>query len=181
MARVNLGTARIVIIMALVAAGVAVLANGFASGTVVTPPGGGGGTPARATGANGNSPTTSPTKPPRVIPSPQIQGVLIAVFNGTNATGLAGQVQQLLEADGYVAAQAPADVNPKPVAKTVVYFRGGANALQNRSDAQHVAAKYLNGARVTLLSSNVASTIAPTTQVVIIVGVDYATATSAGG
>jgi hypothetical protein len=181
MARVNLGTARIVIIVALVAAGVAVLANGFASGTVVTPPGGGGGTTSGATGPDGSSPTTSPTKPPRVIPSPQIQGVLIAVFNGTNETGLAGQVQQLLAADGYVAAQDPADVNPKPVAKTVIYFRGGANALQNRSDAQYVADTYFDGARVTLLSSDQASTIDPTTQVVIIVGVDYATATTAGG
>jgi hypothetical protein len=94
---------------------------------------------------------------------------------------LAGQVQQLLAADGYVAAQDPADVNPKPVAKTVVYFRGGAKALQNRSDAQRVADTYFNGARVTLLSTDVASTIAPTTQVVIIVGVDYASATAAGG
>jgi hypothetical protein len=107
--------------------------------------------------------------------------VLIAVFNGTNETGLAGQVQQLLMADGYVAAQDPADVNPKPVAKTVIYFRGGANALQNRSDAQHVADTYFNGARVTLLSSDQASTIDPTTQVVIIVGVDYASANAAGG
>jgi hypothetical protein len=182
MTGVNLGTARIVIIVALVVAGVAVLANGFASGTVVTPPGGGGGTTATGpTGPSGSSPTTSPTKPPRVIPSPEIQGVLIAVFNGTNSTGLAGQVQQLLMADGYVAAQDPADVNPKPVAKTVIYFRGGANALQNRSDAQHVAETYFNGARVTLLSSDVASTIDPTTQVVIIVGVDYANATAAGG
>lgn len=178
----NLGTARIVIIVALVVAGVAVLANGFASGTVVTPPGGGGGTTAPgATGPDGSSPTTPPTKPPRVVPSPQIQGVLIAVFNGTNETGLAGQVQQLLTADGYVAAQDPADVNPKPVAKTVIYFRGGADALQNRSDAQHVAETYFNGARVTLLSSDQASTIDPTTQVVIIVGVDYASATAAGG
>ena len=32
MGRVNLGTARIVIILALVAGGIAVLANGFASG-----------------------------------------------------------------------------------------------------------------------------------------------------
>ena len=182
MARVNLGTARIVIIVALVVAGVAVLANGFASGTVVTPPGGGGGTAASGpTGPSGSSPSTSPSKPPRVIPDPQIQGVLIAVFNGTNSTGLAGQVQQLLMADGYVAAQDPSDVNPKPVAKTVIYFRGGADALQNRSDAQYVADTYFHGARVTLLSSDQGVTIDPTTQVVIIVGVDYASATAAGG
>jgi hypothetical protein len=182
MARVNLGTARIVIIVALVVAGVAVLANGFSSGAVLTPPGGAGGTTAPgAIGPDSSSPTTSATKPPRVIPSPVIQGVLIAVFNGTNSTGLAGQVQQLLMADGYVAAQDPADVNPKPVAKTVVYFRGGASALQNRSEAQHVSDTYFHGARVTLLSSSVASTIDPTAQVVIIVGVDYANATTAGG
>lgn len=167
-----MGTARIAIVLALVVGGIAVLANGFGDSFAAAPPVGG------ASSTGGSSPTSSasPTKPPRETPSPQVQGVKIAVFNGTNETGLAGQVQQLLEGDGYVAAQDAADAPNKPVAKTVVYFRGGTDAAQNRSDAKRVASKYFNEARVVLLGSEQAGSIAQDTQVVIIVGVDYANA-----
>jgi LytR cell envelope-related transcriptional attenuator len=173
MGRVNIGTARIIIVLALVVGGVAVLANGFGGAATVAAPGGGG---VPSTGSVSPSASSSPTKPPKETPSPQVQGVLIAVFNGTNETGLAGQVQQTLEADGYVAAQDPADAPSKPVAKTIVYFRGGANAAQNRSDANHIADTYFGGARVALLGSDQTSavTIDKSAQVVIIVGVDYA-------
>ncbi|MGZ6545317.1 MAG: LytR C-terminal domain-containing protein, partial [Actinomycetota bacterium] len=118
----NLGTARIVVVVALVVGGIAVLANGFGSGTILAGPPGGSSSP--TVGSSG-SPSSRPSKPPKQLPSPQIHGVAIAVFNGTNTVGLAGQVEQTLEADGYVKAQDPADAPSKPVAKTVVYFRGG--------------------------------------------------------
>jgi hypothetical protein len=178
MGRVNLGTARIVIILALAAGGIAVLANGFASVAVVTPPAGAGGTDSTSPSP---SPSSSPSKPPKETPSPQIEGVQIAVFNGTNEPGLAAQVQQVLEADGYVAAQDPADADTKPIPKTIVYFRGGADAAQNRSDARYVADTYFNGARVALLDPDLAVNIADSAQVVIIVGVDYAGANTGGG
>lgn len=171
----NLGTARIVIIAALFVAGIAVLANGFGNSATVDDPGGGVGAPSGS--PSGASPTTTPSKPPKATPSPQTQGVLIAVLNGTFETGLAGEVQQLLEPDGYVAAQDPDDAQSKPVAKTVVYFRGGADAAQNRSDAHYLADTYLDGARVALLGSDQGS-IAKSAQLVIIVGVDYADAHS---
>ncbi len=41
MARVNLGTGRIVVIVALIVAGLAILANGFSDGASVAAPGGG--------------------------------------------------------------------------------------------------------------------------------------------
>jgi hypothetical protein len=107
--------------------------------------------------------------------------VQIAVFNGTNEPGLAAQVQQVLEADGYVAAQDPADAASKPVPKTIVYFRGGSNAAQNRSDAKYVADTYFSGARVAVLDQALAANIADSAQVVIIVGVDYAGASAGGG
>ena len=173
MARVNLGTARIVIVVALVVGGIAVLANGFGSGTIAAGPVGGGSSP--SAGASG-SPSARPSKPPKALPSPQVQGVAIAVFNGTNTIGLAGQVEQMLEADGYVKAQDPADAPSKPVAKTVVYFRGGATAAQNRSDAKYVADHYLNHAAVKLLGSDQASSVAKSAQIVIILGIDYASA-----
>ena len=176
MGRVNLGTARIVIIVALAAGGIALLANGFA-GTVVTP--------ADADGGGASSPTSSsptdsasPSKPPKETPSPQVEGVQIAVLNGTNEVGLAGQVQQLLVDDGYLPAQDADDADAKPVPKTVVYFRGGANAAQNRSDARYVADKYFDGARVGLLDPGQITNVTDSAQVIIIIGVDYA---GAGG
>jgi hypothetical protein len=87
----------------------------------------------------------------------------------------------VLEADGYVAAQDPADAASKPVPKTVVYFRGGSNAGQNRSDAKYVADTYFSGAHVALLDADLAANIADSAQVVIIVGVDYAGASTGGG
>ena len=172
----NLGTTRIVIIAALFVVGIAVLANGFGNSTTVDNPGGGvGASPSSPSAA---SPTTTPSEPPKETPAPQFEGVLIAVLNGTFETGLAGEVQQILEADGYVAAQDPDDAQSKPVAKTVVYFRGGADAAQNRSDAHYLADTYLDGARVALLGSDQGS-IAKSAQLVIIVGVDYADANTA--
>jgi hypothetical protein len=179
MGPVNLGTARIVIILALAVGGVAVLANGFQSGAVVTPPTGAGASD--TVSPSGSSPSSAPSRPPKETPSPQKEGVQIAVFNGTNETGLAAQVQQLLEADGYVAAQDPADADTKPVPKTIIYFRGGADAAQNRSNARYLADTYFNGARVALLDPALAVNIADSAQVVIIVGVDYPGAATGGG
>ena len=177
MGRVNLGTARIVIILALAAGGIAILANGFGSAEVVPPPTGAGGS---VTSSPSSSPSTSPSPPPKETPSPQHKGVQIAVFNGTNEPGLAAQVQQLMEADGYVAAQDPADASSKPVPKTILYFRGGANAAQNRSDAKYASDTYFDGARVALLDPDLAANIADGAQVVIIVGVDYSGASTGG-
>jgi hypothetical protein len=159
--------------------GIALLANGFESGAVVPPPtgAGGGGT----SSPSGTSPSSSPSPSPKVTPSPQIEGVQIAVFNGTNETGLAAQVQQLLEADGYVAAQDPADADTKPVPKTIVYFRGGADAAQNRSNARYVADTYFDRARAALIDPDLAVGIADSAQVIIIVGVDYVGASTGGG
>jgi LytR cell envelope-related transcriptional attenuator len=178
MGRVNLGTARIVIILTLVAGGIAVLANGFGSAAVVTPPAGSGGSESVTPSG---SPSTTPSQPPKETPPPVIEGVQIAVFNGTNETGLAAQVQQVLEADGYVAAQDPADADTKPVPKTIIYFRGGADAAQNRSNARYIADTYFDGARVALLDPDLAVDIADSAQAIIIVGVDYPGADTGGG
>lgn len=167
----NLGTARIVIIVALIVSGIAVLANAFGSGTSATPviPGGAG-----ASGASpSSSPSQHPSHTPNSAPSPQVQGVRVAVFNGTFAPGLATQVQQKLTGDGYSQAQAPGDAPSKIVAKTVVYFSGGSNRVQNRADANYIAQKYFNGARVTVLGAKMSPLVSKNTQVAIVIGSDY--------
>jgi hypothetical protein len=179
MAGVNIGTARIVIIVLLVVGGIAVLANGF--GGAVSAAGPDVGTSISVSESPSPSPdeTTAPTTP-RETPSPQIEGVLFQVFNGTNETGLAGEVQQLLEGDGYTAAADAGNAPSPPVAKTVVYFRGGPSGAQNRSNATLVADTYFDGARVARLDQDLADIVADSADVVIIVGVDYADAHANG-
>jgi hypothetical protein len=166
---VNLGTARIVIILALIVGGVVVLANGFGSATRVTPgiPGSGGGSGASS------SPSRHPPHKPNPAPSPQVQGVRVAVFNGTFAPGLATQVLQKLTGDGYAQAQAPADAPSKVVAKTVVYYLGGSSGTQNRVDAKYIARKYFSGARVAVLGANLTGLVSKNAQVAIVIGSDY--------
>jgi hypothetical protein len=171
---VNIGTARIVIIVALVVAGVAILWNGFGdTGTSALPDGGGAIGPTGPTGPTGSaSPSPSNTPSPQVTPSPQIQGVTVQVFNGTNETGLAAEIQQSLEDDGYSAPADPGNVPSPPVAQTVVYFRGGPDRAQNKSDATHLAETYFPGAKVKVLSEDVGD-VDPSVNVVVILGVDY--------
>jgi hypothetical protein len=179
MTRVNVGTARIVIIVLLVVGGIAILANGF--GGAVSAAGPGGGSSVSETESPSPSPdeTTGPTTP-RETPSPQVDGVLFQVFNGTNETGLAGEVQQMMEGDGYTAA-ADADNAPSPpVAKTVVYFRGGPSGAQNKSNATLVSDTYFDGARVARLDQDLADIVDDSADVVVIVGVDYADAHANG-
>jgi hypothetical protein len=97
----------------------------------------------------------------------------MAVFNGTSTTGLGATVQQELEAQGYVKTQDAADAPNKPVAKTVVYYRGGPDADQNQANAANMAKKYLDGAEVRLLGADFESAVPTTTQLVVVVGADF--------
>jgi hypothetical protein len=165
---VRFGTARIAVIVALIAGGVAVLAFGFSSKGTAFPK------------AAGSSPSHSPTPPahhshsPTPTPSPQTTGVPIAVFNATATQGLGGQAQSTLQKAGYVPVQ-PAKNSPiRPISKTVVYYRGGAKAAQNKSNAEYMASKYFPGASVSELGPEVAN-LAKGAELVIVLGNDYAT------
>lgn len=168
----NLGTARIVIIVVFVAVGIVVLTNGFDGDTSAVSNAGdlGGSTPTESPSA---TPSASPTTPPRETPSPQVDGVLIAVFNGTSETGLAGQVQQMLEAENYIAAQEAANSPVSPLPRTTIYYRGGPDAAQNRSNAKHLAETYLDGAKVTRLGPDQSDVVGASAQIAIFLGVDY--------
>jgi hypothetical protein len=169
---VNLSPARLAVIVALIVGGIAVLINGF---------GGGGDIVASAAGSASPTVTVTPTVSPTATssptatdkPKPKTKGVTMAVFNGTSTTGLGATVQQDLEAQGYVKTQDAADAPNKPVAKTVVYYRGGADAEQNQVNAANMAKKYLSGAEVRLLGADFESQVPTTTQLVVVVGADY--------
>jgi hypothetical protein len=169
---VNTGTARIVIIVALLITGGLVLANAFGDSGVAAAggPSGGGSSPTPSSSASVSG-TQSPTPPP--TPDPQApKDVAVAVFNGTSSIGLAGTVMDQLHADGYKVGQVPADAPTKPVDKTAVYFVGGPDAAQNQSDATALADKYYKGAKVRELSADLGDLVDKGVQVVVVVGVN---------
>jgi hypothetical protein len=170
MTPVNVGVARILVIAALIVGGILLLASGFpGAGSLIET--GGSGTSPSPSQSTSPTPTRHPSHSP--TPSPQTTGVKIAVFNGTSAVGLAAQAQDTLEKDGYVPAQDPADSPTKPLAQTVIYYRGGVSGPQNRSNAQYVADQYFPGASVKELGSDFTS-LAGEADLVIALGNDYA-------
>lgn len=166
----NLGTARIAIILSLVVVGIAVLANAFGEGTVALTPGGGssGASPSGAT-----SPSASASHTPKPLPSPDTTGVLVSVFNGITAPGCAGKVYNMLIADGYQGADPASDATHKPNPKTIIYFRPDPKHL-NQSDAGYISKTYFSDAKVAKLGAIFPGTVSSQAQVIVLIGNDYA-------
>jgi LytR cell envelope-related transcriptional attenuator len=131
-------TIRFAIILALVIGGVVVIDQAFqapaSSGS------GGDGDGGDVPGLTGGGPTTTespqPTAPTGATgdnepePSPQVEGVRVAVFNGAGVTGLAADTMLALEDDyGYVEAQPPADA-PAAYSVTTIFYRGASNKIE---------------------------------------------------
>lgn len=176
MSPVNLSPARLAVLVALVVGGIAVLLNGFdtSGGTAVA--GGVSPSPTAAVSPTTTSPTaTTATETPK----PQKQGVNIMVLNGTNTTGLGAQVQEFLVGKGYVVPDNAdaADAPSKPIAQTTVYFRGGADADQAKSDATYMATKYLHDADVKVLAADIQDVVPADVELTVVVGTDYPGAT----
>jgi LytR cell envelope-related transcriptional attenuator len=168
----NLSTGRILVIVGLIVAGLAVLANGFTGDSGISA-----GPMATASPTESPSGTGSPTDTatPTETPAPQTKGVLIMVLNGTDVPGAGAAAQTMLVDDGY---KAPADATNAPVQgvkKTTVYYRDDDNAAQNKADATYVAKQYFKGAPVKPLDTDTASAVPPNVSVVVVVGQDYAT------
>jgi hypothetical protein len=169
---VNLGTARIVVIVALVVAGAVVLANGFPdSGEAAAPVG----SPSPSQTTSPSSTTTPSQAPASPTPEPQAPGkVTFMALNGTEVTGAGAAAEQLLTQDGYVSAQTAADAPSKGVETTTVYYRGGQDAEQNKSDATQIADVYFNKADVKKLDTSLEGVVPSTAMIVVVVGQDYA-------
>lgn len=167
----NLSIGRVVIIVALVVVGLAVLANGFLDqGSTAAAPSGSPTVSASVSGSS--SSTTSPPASP--LPSPQTEGVLIMSLNGTDVTGAGAAAQDLLVSDGYKAPKPAADAPVAGVKKTTVYYRDDDNAAQNQSDATYIATTYFDGAQVKPLDTELDSIVPPSVTVVVVVGEDFA-------
>lgn len=168
---------RFLIIIALVVGGIVVIDQAFPAadtGEGATAPLDGG---VDVTGPTGETEPTGPTaetgREPE--PSPQVIGVRIAVFNGAGASGLAADTQTLLEDEGYIAVQDPADA-PAPYPVTTIYYR----APKDEIEADHLANSFfegLDGVEIVRLEPGTAN-IDRTAQLAIFLGDDYATLTA---
>jgi hypothetical protein len=169
----NLSTGRIVVIVALIVLGLAVLANGFESGSTAATPSSSPSVSETASPTGGGTETETP--PPSPTPEPQTKGVLIMAMNGTDVTGAGAAAQTLLEDAGYKAPELAADAPVQGVKKTTVYYRDDDNAAQNQSDATYIADTYFGGAPVKPLDEGIDAQVPATVTVVVVVGEDYAT------
>lgn len=168
MTRVTLGTARIVIVVALVAVGVLVLSNGFddPGEAASTPP-----SPTATTGPTGS--TTGPSPTPEATPAPEApEDVSFAVFNGTEEAGLAADAADFLTGEGYALTQDPADAPSSGVSRTTVYFRGGADKALNKANAAAIV-EALGAGKTRQLSSEVEGLVTDKTDIVVVLGSDY--------
>jgi hypothetical protein len=166
---VNSGIARIVVVSALIIGGVLVLLNGFT---------GSGGATAAPIGDPAGSPSPLTTTQGRVLPSPAATGdTTIAVFNGAEPPALGATVlDDVLQPAGYRAPALAANAPSKPVTDTVVYYVGGADAAQNKSNAARMRDTYFHHAKVQELDPVYEGLIDRGVQVVVVVGDDYPTA-----
>jgi hypothetical protein len=122
------------------------------------------------------SATTEPTE----TPTPQQEGVIVAVFNGTTTALLAAEVLDTLTNDGYLPGQDPGDAPAKGVEQTIVYYRaGGQDEAQNKADATFLAETYFTDAKVEKLGATFDDLVKPTTSLVVVIGQDYADSVAA--
>jgi hypothetical protein len=177
-------TIRFAIILALVVGGVVVIDQAFQAPASSGSGGDGGdGVP----GLTGPGPTTTTTPAPTAPtgatgntqpePSPQVEGVRVAVFNGSGQTGLAADTMQTFEDDfGYVEAQPPADA-PAPYSVTTIYYRGADNKVEAEYLAETFFAPLQVEAKVKKLQPGTAD-INQDVQLAIFLGTDYSAASA---
>jgi hypothetical protein len=169
---------RFIIIIALVVGGIVVIDQAFPAadtgdGGATAPLDGG-----VVTGPTGETEPTGPTAETgnqEPAPSPEVIGVRIAVFNGAGASGLAADTQTLLEDEGYIAVQDPADA-PAPYPVTTIYYR----APKDEIEAEYLANSFfedLDGVEIVRLEPGTAN-IDRSAQLAIFLGDDYATLTA---
>jgi hypothetical protein len=178
---VTTSTIRFVLIAALVVGGIFVMNQAFPDGatadggTVAPVPDEGGAGP---TGETGATPPTGPTGEtaggPADVPEPQIDGVVIAVFNTTDVPGLAQELQDELVAEGYEAPGEPGNADFSQNSR--IFFR----TPGDEADAEYIANEYFGRYDITPAKLQPGSDLDREVQVAIYIGNDYAADQPAG-
>jgi hypothetical protein len=171
---VNLGVGRVLVIVALVAAGIVVLAKGFGgTGATVAASASPSATRTRSSAASATS-TATPTESPSSTPAPRTKGVLFMVLNGTTVTGLGAAAEEMLTSHDYAAPVPAANAPTQGVKTTTVYYRPGQNEAQNKSDATYVSETYFPGSKVDKLGPAFDTIVPQAATIAIVVGEDFA-------
>jgi hypothetical protein len=146
---------KVFVVVAAVVVGVFVIAQGFP-------------TPSAQPAA---SPSPSASKSPKAHKSPQVQGVAVAVFNGTSTPNVAAKWAGKLQSQGYVIAQ---QGNAPHVTVTTVYYTTQAQKL----NATGLQMTFFPNATLALMPTTLASSLQlkPGVQITVVVGPDYASA-----
>jgi LytR cell envelope-related transcriptional attenuator len=170
---VNLGTGRVLVIVALVAAGILVLAKGF-GGTGATVAASPSATQTHTHSASPAATSSSPTETASATPAPRTKGVLFMVLNGTTVPNLAATAQSMLEAQNYTAPAAAVNAPTQGVKTTTVYYRPGPHEAQNKADATYVSETFFPGSKVDKLGPSFDAIVPQAATIAIVVGEDYA-------
>lgn len=165
-------TIRFVLIAALVVGGVVVINQAFPEGgsnggSGQVPDGGGVPVATGPTTPTGPTGETAPT-PDGNIASPTITGTTIAVFNTTDVTGLAGDLNDQLVEDGYTEGQTPGDA---PFSQdTRIFYR----SAKDQIEAERIANTYFKKLDVIPAKLPAGEDVDRGVQVAIFLGNDYA-------
>jgi hypothetical protein len=171
---VNLSTGRVLIIVALIVGGLAILANGFGNGATTAEASASPTTSPRGHASPTDTESPTATETPTSTPPPQKTGVLFMALNGTTVAGAGAAAQVVLTDAGYQKVQDAADAPVQNVKRTTIYYRDDADAAQNKADATYVATKYFKHAAVKKLDPDVQSKVPDSATIVVVVGSDYA-------
>jgi hypothetical protein len=160
------GAARLIVVVAFIGSSWLILANGYSGST--------GGLAASAVTHQPRSPHAH-SRSPRATLSPQVQGVSIAVFNGTTTANLAEQVQLKLANAGYNPAQPASNAPTQDITHTIVYYRVGSTATQtaqSRANALGLVHSFFPGAKILRLGSGQTG-VDTSVQLAVFLGSDY--------
>lgn len=156
-------TLRAIVLIAVLVAGVVVLANAFdrnESESVTPTPTGTSSVSPTSPGAT-SSPSVSPTTTSPTA-SPPVEGVVVKVLNGTNTTGLARSTSDTLAQEGYTILE-PGNAEVRD--QTTLYYRADSEAA-----AQGLKQRFFPTAVLEIADPAVFGTEA---NVTIILGADY--------
>jgi hypothetical protein len=160
---------KLVVVAAAVVAGVLVLTQGFEGTTRASAPpsNGNGGTQTESPSPNPSGTTTTTTQPPRQC---ERQGVVLAIYNGTEVTGLAAQAGVALTAQGYVIPEENLGNATTVFPTTVFYYRNA----QGQAEAECLRADFWPDGDIQRLDPD--SDVPRDAAVAVFLGNDYAAA-----
>lgn len=161
-------TLRALLVVGAVAAGVVILTRAF-------PGSGDGGVQAPRTAppvvaSPTATPTPTETPTPRATVTPQVEGVVVAVLNGTTETGLAAATAERLKGEGYVIKEVG---NAESTDRTTIFFRG---RDQGRANAQYLRDTFFTEVDALVKRLPKGIEVSRGVQLTIVLGLDWAAA-----